>query len=559
MRLDDILPRWTRYVTSESGGRDPLGLSRVSGRISDFLLKGIITTTDRARYYSFYCWALWHIQQEEQPKRSQQFVDALRRREAAFALASLMEESSEVVGIRAADKRFRSGQASGVFDSDFRVLPANPLGGYGQYYRGSLYQLGLTDAAQGMDFVIEGIAEELARAVQAELSPTPYLRKRLFTEKTISQTELKQSAQRLGVDAIRLPFAAKERGHLINLLFGFLESTSDNGATDESAHLRQHSLTQALHTVRQYEKAKLPLYYGRRLELELQLLYGPIYYNVLISDKGHTKAYQRPDRLSICHLYWRQFCLQQYLTLALEMLLAGVLETVADGAGGLTIGEIAERLTMPPFFKQLKQITGLPCKKPQALLHALDVKETPDDEACRIHQSRIGYDHACSEQSILGAMSSSAPEKAASACCALATLYAKWRGFGATDEAMYGVASMAGHEPWAGAVLPRLDAWLKPDATWKDCLETFLQEWVIQRHEIVRHEKRQQSDGGWLQIEQGRIVNLRDCRPATRSSRYDNVISILRDLNLLEKQASGQLRITTEGNHIVQKVLNDLL
>lgn len=52
------IPKWTKHVVTEGGGRDPLGLSRVSFLVTDYLLNGIITTTSRARYYSFYPWVL---------------------------------------------------------------------------------------------------------------------------------------------------------------------------------------------------------------------------------------------------------------------------------------------------------------------------------------------------------------------------------------------------------------------------------------------------------------------------------------------------------------------
>ena len=63
------IPKWTKHVVTELGGRDPLGLSRVSFLITDYLLTGIITQTSRARYYSFYQWVLWNIEQTENPKR----------------------------------------------------------------------------------------------------------------------------------------------------------------------------------------------------------------------------------------------------------------------------------------------------------------------------------------------------------------------------------------------------------------------------------------------------------------------------------------------------------
>jgi Nitroreductase family len=44
-----FLPRWTKRVRTDGGGRDPLGLSRVTEAITYHLLQGIITTTDQAR------------------------------------------------------------------------------------------------------------------------------------------------------------------------------------------------------------------------------------------------------------------------------------------------------------------------------------------------------------------------------------------------------------------------------------------------------------------------------------------------------------------------------
>ena len=44
-----LIPKWTKHVAAELGGRDPLGLSRVSFVITDYLLTGIVTVTSRAR------------------------------------------------------------------------------------------------------------------------------------------------------------------------------------------------------------------------------------------------------------------------------------------------------------------------------------------------------------------------------------------------------------------------------------------------------------------------------------------------------------------------------
>lgn len=53
------LPQWTTRITNtEVGGEDHLGLEGAAQSYQQLLVPGIITTTDHARYYSFYSWIL---------------------------------------------------------------------------------------------------------------------------------------------------------------------------------------------------------------------------------------------------------------------------------------------------------------------------------------------------------------------------------------------------------------------------------------------------------------------------------------------------------------------
>ena len=47
-----------------------MGLSRVSDALTKFLLPNIITTTDRARYYSFYTWVIADIEKQREDKKA---------------------------------------------------------------------------------------------------------------------------------------------------------------------------------------------------------------------------------------------------------------------------------------------------------------------------------------------------------------------------------------------------------------------------------------------------------------------------------------------------------
>ena len=135
----NYLPQWTRRVAMDGSGRDPLGLSRVSDALTGHLLPDIITTTDRARYYSFYTWAVSDIQALRQAKGVKvSFLEEFQRREAAFALASSLGQKQKlpIVGIVRVEEILAAAGSSSAVETDFQVLPYNRLGGYGQYYAG---------------------------------------------------------------------------------------------------------------------------------------------------------------------------------------------------------------------------------------------------------------------------------------------------------------------------------------------------------------------------------------------------------------------------------------
>src|SRR5512145_2935363 len=126
LNYTELQPFWTKRVATESG-RDPLGLSRLGDMLKDELLSGITSNNVRARYYSFYAWALWHIAREDQPADENSFVTAFQRRESAMAMATKMarrpeDSSSNIVGIRAIEPRLDKADKHGALDCDFQVL-----------------------------------------------------------------------------------------------------------------------------------------------------------------------------------------------------------------------------------------------------------------------------------------------------------------------------------------------------------------------------------------------------------------------------------------------------
>ena len=546
----NLLPMWTKRVAANTGGRDPLGLSRVAFLITDFLLSGIITTTDRARYYSFYCWALWHIEREEKPKTDREFVAAFRRREAAMALATVAHNpATSPVGVLAVAPQLEKGREEGVFNCDFKVLPSNPLGGYGQYYAGSLYHLKLYHRPENsFDCVTEGIAEELAEAYHAAVERSPYIKKHLYREAHIPASDLEKSREFLTLDALSNSFAATERAKLIDIFFGFSSQQAD-----QTTVLRRHTLTLLLHAIGEHERQGIYPDASKPATLDEYLLYA-FYYGVLwLEESGETLPYKAPETLTFCRELWRQFCLHQFIAQAIELLLCGVLELLSVEVTGLTPDEIIRRLVQPEFTDTLEKLTGKSCARPRDLLNALGLKGVPDAATSETLRNRLLPTHALSESQILSSSDTDAQSMAAQGVLLLAVLYGKWRGVNA-DHAFAYVATHARQELWAGTVLPYLDGWVDGAMTWQAALQNVVEPLIFQQHDRIMYEKGK-LDSCWLERREGRIVQVQDYDPVWRSSRHLNAVRIMRDLGLVRFGDDCELSLTAQGRKVLERSL----
>lgn len=545
-----LQPMWTKRVAANTGGRDPLGLSRVAFLITDFLLSGIITTTDRARYYSFYCWALWHIEREEKPKTDREFVTAFRRREAAMALATVAHNpATSPVGVLAVTPQLEKGREEGVFNCDFKVLPSNPLGGYGQYYAGSLYHLKLYHRPENsFDTVTEGIAEELAEAYHAAVERSPYIKKKLYREAHIPAIDLEKSKEFLTLDALGNTFAATERAKLIDIFFGF-----SNQHADQATVLRRHTLTLLLHAIGEHERQGIYPDGSKPATLDEYLLYA-FYYGVLWLDEAdETFPYKAPETLTFCRELWRQFCLHQFLAQAIELLLCGVLELLSVDVLGLTSDEIVMKLAQPEFTNSLGELTGESCNRPRDLLNALGIKGVPDAATSETLKKGLLPTHALSEAQILGLSYTDPQSMAAQGVLLLAVLYGKWRGVSA-DNAFAYVAAHARQELWMGTVLPYLDSWMDESTTWQTALQNIIEPFIFKQHDRIMYEKGK-LDSCWLERREGRIVKVQDYDPVWRSSRNLNAVRIMRDLGLVRFGDENDLSLTAQGRKILERSL----
>lgn len=155
---------WIESVYS-SGGRDHLGTQAPCMSLYTQLVPGINNVTDRARYYAFYPWLFWTLNERSGEQLTfDAYIDTLRRAECLLTLIGLAHEQEEGgsepladhTGLIGSDtlsdevSTLKNGgsltlsvyaQRRDVPDRYFK----NRLGGLGQYYKGTLQNLGILD------------------------------------------------------------------------------------------------------------------------------------------------------------------------------------------------------------------------------------------------------------------------------------------------------------------------------------------------------------------------------------------------------------------------------
>lgn len=177
MNNDSIVPFLGDRVSFITG-LDPLGLQNPSTNIYAQLLPGLNNVTRRIRSYSWYCWLLDEYAKATSsvsPKSQRQFI---RRAEYISALLSVLESRQNVSGSDYAKRQREKGNSvydlkSGTYNKDGTTEGTywkNPQGVFGQYYLGSLRQIGLIEEPVDISGKFVGVYRRTERSESIEIA-----------------------------------------------------------------------------------------------------------------------------------------------------------------------------------------------------------------------------------------------------------------------------------------------------------------------------------------------------------------------------------------------------
>jgi len=158
-------------------GLDPLGLQNPSTQMYSYLLPGLNNVTNAIRNYSFYCWLLSEYAKSitsTDPKLQKQFI---RRAEYIIALLSVYAEIQGISGSTYATFRLNEGDEidleKGTYNTDGstdKTYWQYHYGVFGQYYFGSLRQIGLIEEPVNEKGEFIGIYRRTARCEKLKIS-----------------------------------------------------------------------------------------------------------------------------------------------------------------------------------------------------------------------------------------------------------------------------------------------------------------------------------------------------------------------------------------------------
>lgn len=592
----------------KGGGRDPLALSRASDWLVGILLPSIITTTNRARYYSFYPWALRTAREvvagdAPDKARATAFRDAFGRMETAFSISSLMREGRSrltVVGSRTLLSRWDEfAQLEDVDLTGIKVLSGD-YGGFGQYYEGCLKTLGAGGWKAGVwEMEEDSLGHALASVFSQSAASSPYISGGHAGSTSVPLQVLENSAATYCLDGIRDSGAQAERDLLLRM---FLEQDGEGevAASATTTHsFRRDTIGLLLHVMATYEQSG---HLVAEWDIVRKCLFWPHYYG-FHRNGGEWSAYAPPPALQVVAGHWRMFCLHQFFTSSTEEVLQEILDTLETRRkSGMTLDELADAMwDGGAFVQELEAATGTTLAGPAHLLDYFRSHGTLEDARlhfgphhslaewwlCPVSREEIWQDDETGEETEEDEeyeeedqeeyeedpeadeeYEEDEPDydgqpdgpdlqrRLARAFAIWAQIHAKWAG--SEDPAylhLYHGAAGDGGSGWSvGTCIQWMDDWDARRPSWHDAIrETIVR--IYEKHRKVAKERNRQNTG-WFNLEGSRYYHLQGVNASFRADRHRNLVAILQDLLLITdgREEEGLLRLTASGRSILSSL-----
>jgi hypothetical protein len=548
------LPQWTTEITDTIvTGEDMLGVEGAAQGYQQWLIPGIITQTNRARYYSFYAWVLHRfIHAAEGDRLLRNFQGKyFKRHEVAFILGAYGHHIDGVLQrtlVGAGNnysKVLKWWDASDPISLDIAYFK-NSLGGFGQYYLGAMQAMGIVGYSEKPSWVypLTHRGEALAMAYENSISRTNYFEKLLDEDQLESLSH--RDAMNYGEVSCICSEALSNGNDLPLLRESFFRFDQIGDAIDNPHVRRRLALAVTLDLIR-----------GANGTFERRMIRPALY----LGEYVPKVVYQAAPELKDWAFRWKMVAVRHQYTFSLQALWASFILKLRQSTGGISLAEFMQwtrkTLGAQSFDAPLSDYLDRLCK---------DVGLKANWQ-----QTHVNFSNACLQATerdlfLKAEQNSADPDRLLNiGVQLLAQHYLRFLHIHQNPSDEW--AEMSGRERLPIATFYEFMARsLDTNSALGQWLETLYREFILGQHEFIALEKLryQGYDTFKFYFQEGRFYwpfpQVNAWREPVRlaANRLANALSILIDLGLIEENSINKLSVTKDGHQYLARAIESL-
>lgn len=527
---------WSDTVKIESGGRYPLLLNRFHDHLENFLIKGIVSITDKLRYISYCCWAIGDIEKNCDCNTYEEFVEAFRRRENSLAiglkLLNIKNEDSEPIKIygkntinNIVDSRNK------IYNCSFKLMKSVDLGAYELYYKGTIFNWGLLwQTENGVSKLTES-GEEIYNILENYYGKSQYYLN-YKGEKFVPAKVLEEWAEINKYSNIVEEFCRKERDFYKNVIFRLNQKNQKDYRRDTFAFY--------LECVKQCSENKV--------EFDEDVLRNINYFEKYYKDENSIIDFNMPNHFEDAAFYWTIYEIHVYFRWWISSYFRYFLQVLKSRDNGMRIKEFIKNIEVKFFNDRIS-------------FYLEDKKDYFNSTIGKLLDSIQDitniYDVFGEESITINSKGINESEDLADFILVIIGLFRKYESIN-KDERYLWVRGKLLEDFWFDNLFSEMDSLL--DLKVYEFLEYILKKYVIDKHDLRMYEKGDLRRCWFTKEKDNYIFQADNESVIWRPAKFYNIQSFLFDMNLI-KYCGDFICLTNEGeslyNHLMEEFYNE--
>lgn len=531
--MADWSPFWTEEVKIEGGGRFPLLLNRFHDHLEDYLIKQVVSVTSRLRYISYCCWAIGDIENTMVCEKYSDFEEAFRRRETALAIGLYLLKPESLINYPTYGERTMAGRITGAnrdYETSLRLLPSSALGPYGQYYKGTMQNWGLTYIDDNGVIRLTSLGTELYKTMDDMCKKSDYYNS-YKGENEVPGQILYDWAIINQYDGITTEKNKEEREFYKNILFHLDTKKGEDG--------RRDTFTIYLECLKEAERINS--------NFDESVLRNILYYEKYRDSNGNLHNFSVSHFLEDTRFIWMIYEMHVYFRWWISEFFRMFLRLLSASGKGLSLDEVIAKINKNIFNETIEAFLGKEDYLEMIFGDLIKKVKQGCNDINIFYEDELTFGLGLVEEQFLGFS-----EVSAGLLIMLGLL--NHRSESIQNVPRYNQIRMNLSEDfWVKDILERVESFKEKNV--KEVLKIILEHFVIKQHNIAMFEKKDLRRC-WFTLSDNRYQFQADANSIWRPAKHDIIMNFIFDMGLMTVD-QGRYRLTQEGNDLYSKLKDD--